>query len=52
MPIANDLTLFYVSPFFITIFSIVLLNEKIKLYRWLLMIVGFSGVYFVANPEF
>mgnify|MGYP001279082246 CR=1 FL=1 len=52
MPVANALTLFYVSPFFITIFSIVLLNEKIKLYRWLLMIVGFCGVYFVSNPEF
>ena len=52
MPVANALTLFYVSPFFITILSMFLLGEKIDLDRWVIIILGFSGVYFIANPNF
>ena len=52
MPVANALTLFYVSPFFITILSMFLLGEKIDLVRWVIIILGFSGVYFIANPNF
>ena len=46
------LTLFYVSPFFITILSMFLLGEKIDFVRWVIIILGFSGVYFIANPNF
>jgi len=52
MPVANALTLFYVSPFFITILSMFLLGEKIDLVRWVIIILGFSGVYFITNPNF
>jgi len=52
MPVANALTLFYVSPFFISIFSMFLLGEKISLVRWVIIFLGFSGVYFIANPNF
>ena len=52
MPVANALTLFYVSPFFITILSMFLLGEKIDLVRWVIIILGFSVVYFIANPNF
>ena len=52
MPVANALILFYVSPFFISILSIFLLGEKIGLVRWVIIFLGFSGVYFIANPNF
>jgi len=52
MPVANALTLFYVSPFFITILSMFVLGEKIDLRHWVIIIFGFSGVYFITNPEF
>jgi drug/metabolite transporter (DMT)-like permease len=52
MPVANALTLFYVSPFFISILSMFLLGEKISLVRWVIIFLGFSGVYFIANPNF
>ena len=52
MPVANALTLFYVSPFFITILSMFVLGEKIDLGHWVIIIFGFSGVYFITNPEF
>lgn len=52
MPVANALTLFYVSPFFITILSMFVLGEKIDLGHWVIIILGFSGVYFITNPNF
>ena len=52
MPVANALTLFYVSPFFITILSMFVLGEKINLGHWVIIIFGFSGVYFITTPEF
>ena len=52
MPVANALTLFYVSPFFITILSMFVIGEKINLGHWVIIIFGFSGVYFITTPEF
>ena len=52
MPVSNALTLFYLSPFFATIISLIFLKEKIDLSRWLIMTVGFSGIYFVEKPKF
>ena len=45
-------TLFFVSPFFISIFSSVLLKETVGLKRWSAVIIGFFGVYLVMNPSF
>ena len=45
-------TLFFVSPFFVTIASKFIIGEKVGIYRWSLIFVGFIGVYLVLNPDF
>ena len=49
LAVAN--TLFFTSPFFITIFSMIFLKEKIGIRRWLAIIIGFVGVIIVMNPK-
>ena len=50
LPLA--VTLFFVSPFFVTIFSMLIMKEKVGLRRWLAISVVFLGVYLVMDPEF
>ena len=50
LPIA--VTLFFVSPFFTSIFSILIMKETVGLRRWLAIIIGFFGVYLVMDPDF
>ena len=45
-------TLFFVSPFFVTIASKFIIGEKIGPYRWSAIIIGFLGVYLVLDPNF
>ncbi len=45
-------TLFFVSPFFVTIFSKFIMGENIGIYRWSAIVIGFFGVYLVLNPNF
>ena len=45
-------TLFFVSPFFVTISSKFIIGEKVGFYRWAAILVGFCGVYIVLNPNF
>ena len=45
-------TLFFVSPFFVTIFSKFIIGEKVGIYRWCAILIGFFGVYLVLNPDF
>tara|TARA_B100000029_G_scaffold498040_1_gene566344 strand:- start:644 stop:1648 length:1005 start_codon:yes stop_codon:yes gene_type:complete len=52
LSLAKAITLFFVSPFFITIFSIIFLKEIIGFKRWLALIIGFLGVYLVMEPDF
>ena len=51
LSLAIAVTLFFVSPFFITILSMIFLNEKIGLRRWLALIIGFIGVFLVLDPD-
>ncbi len=50
LPVA--VTLFFVSPFFTSIFSMFIMKEKIGLRRWIAIIVGFVGVFLVMDPDF
>ncbi len=45
-------TLFFVSPFFVTISSKFIIGEKIGIYRWSAILIGFIGVYLVLDPNF
>jgi drug/metabolite transporter (DMT)-like permease len=51
VPIANATVIFMVSPYFITIMSIVVFGSSVGVRRWVAMVVGFSGVLFIARPE-
>ena len=51
LSLATAVTLFFVSPFFITILSVIFLNETIGLRRWLALIIGFIGVILVMDPK-
>ena len=50
LPIA--ITLFFISPFFTSIFSMIILKENIGYKRWIAIIIGFTGVYLVMDPNF
>lgn len=50
VPIANATVLFLVSPFFITIMSIIVFGSLVGVSRWITMIIGFSGVIVIAQP--
>ena len=52
MPLATATTLFFCSPFLITIFAKFILKEQIGPRRWSAVIVGFLGVYVVLDPDF
>ena len=52
LSLAKAITLFFVSPFFITIISIILLKEVVGIKRWGAIIIGFIGVYLVMEPDF
>ena len=50
LTLAEANTLFFTSPFFITIFSMIFLKEKIGIRRWSAIGIGFLGVIIVMNP--
>lgn len=49
MPIAIATTLSWLAPLFLTLFSALLLSEKVPWIRWLAVIIGFSGVLLIAD---
>jgi len=50
MDLADATALFFASPFFLTILSVLLLKEDVGWHRWGAIIVGFVGVVIVARP--
>ena len=51
LSLAIAVTLFFVSPFFITILSMIFLNEKIGFRRWAALVIGFIWVFLVMDPK-
>tara|TARA_B100001996_G_scaffold375512_1_gene355541 strand:- start:169 stop:987 length:819 start_codon:yes stop_codon:yes gene_type:complete len=52
LPLATVVSISFAAPIFTTIFSIFLLSEKVGLYRWLAVFVGFIGIIFISEPGF
>ena len=52
LPLATVVSITFASPIFTTIFSIFLLSEKVGLYRWLAVLVGFLGIIVISEPGF
>ena len=50
LPIADAITISFAAPIFETIFSIIFLNEKVRLIRWLAIFFGLTGVIIVLKP--
>lgn len=51
MPLANAFAIVFAAPFFMVIFALFLLPEPIGRHRIFAMIVGFSGVLIVVQPD-
>ena len=50
LPLATVVSISFATPIFTTIFSILFLNEKVGIYRWLAVIVGFIGIIVITEP--
>ena len=52
LPLAVVVSLSYAAPLFITILSIFLLGEKVGIFRWIAVLIGFVGVLVISEPGF
>jgi len=52
LPLATVVSISFAAPIFTTIFSILLLNEKVGFYRWLAVSIGFIGIIVITEPGF
>ena len=52
LPLATVVSISFAAPIFTTIMSIFFLSEKVGLYRWLAVIVGFIGILIISLPGF
>ena len=50
LPLATVVSISFAAPIFTTIFSIFLLNEKVGVYRWIAVIIGFIGILIITEP--
>jgi len=50
LPLATVVSISFAAPIFTTIFSIFLLDEKVGMYRWLAVIIGFIGILVITEP--
>ena len=51
MNFATAITLTFSSPIFIVVLSMLLLKEKIGVFRWSAIFIGFSGVLIIMSPS-
>jgi len=50
LPLSSAVVVFFSSIFFTTLMSIVFLNEKVGLHRWVAVVVGYCGVAIAMLP--
>jgi len=50
LPLATVVSISFAAPIFTTIFSIFLLSERVGIYRWLAVLVGFIGIIIITEP--
>jgi len=48
LPLAEQTALTYTTPLFVTLLSIPLLGEKVRIHRWSAVILGFIGIMVIA----
>jgi len=52
VPLADAITITFISPFIVTIAGAFILKERIGIYRWLAVFAGFVGALIVLRPGF
>lgn len=52
IPFAEAYALIFLSPFFVTLLSVLLLKEQVGPWRWGSLVAGFLGVLLVVRPGF
>ena len=50
LPLATVVSISFAAPIFTTIFSIFFLSEKVGVFRWLAVLVGFVGILIITEP--
>ena len=50
LPLATVVSISFATPIFTTIFSIFLLKEKVGIFRWLAVLIGFVGILVIVEP--
>jgi drug/metabolite transporter (DMT)-like permease len=50
LPLAEATTLSFTAPIFAVLLTIVLLREKVGVWRWTAVLLGFAGVLIIAQP--
>ncbi len=51
LPMADVTALLFSSPFIVTVLSALILKEKVGIYRWLAILIGFIGVVMIVGPS-
>ena len=51
LPLAEQTALTYTTPLFVTILSIPLLGERVRIHRWSAVVLGFLGILVIALGE-
>ena len=51
-PLAEAISIHYLSPLIVTALSLPLLGERVSLPRWLAVVAGFAGVVVILRPGF
>ena len=50
LPLAEATAIFFISPFLISLFSILFLKEKVGLHRWSALAMGLIGIVIILRP--
>ena len=50
LPIADAIAISFAGPVFATVFSIIFLNENVRIFRWIAIIIGLVGVIIILKP--
>ncbi len=50
LPLATVVSISFAAPIFTTILSIFLLREKVGIFRWLAVVIGFMGILIITEP--
>jgi len=52
LPLATVVSITYAAPIFTTLMSIFFLSERVGIYRWLAVLIGFIGIVIISEPGF